>query len=289
MKITDFSRELKKRFIAPTNIQFAKWNDWTIVSSFDDERKNFISESVSMGIDKNPEIALMKSLTEFCERHVFKTSNDPIAKLTDRSDGFAAYPTQLPLSQFHARNNAFNEAVERYLWSTWWDKPETYYTIKEPNFPEKDNIKKEFHITNLYLLTVEPQNSEVYLKIILAENKRGGFITGGAAGSQDDEDQTISRAFGELLRHLLVIKRMNNSNCNTLTFYEQRLWGFGSGRLRNTVLSRLNINGKNKIVLPSLVADKNLIHNNSDFVTVHRCLFLNQPIFMGGIVERLCI
>lgn len=289
MNIKEFSAELKMRSLAPKNIEFSSWHNWTFVSSFNELNTKFISESVSMGIDKNPEIALMKSLTEFCESYIFRTSIDPAVKITTRSDGFAAYPSNVPDFQNRARNNAYNEAVERYLWATWWDNDEIAFSIEEIKLEEDEILKKEFELTNIYTIKVETENSDISLKILLAKNNDGGYVTGGAAGNDYEINQTNSRAFGELLRHLLVIKKMKNQMMSGLSFYEQRLWGFASGDWKDLVLSRLNSKSERTITLPSLIIDKEVIHKDSDLVCTHRCLFKDQPIFMGGNLERLCI
>lgn len=289
MNIAEFSKELKTREIAPRNIQFSEWHDWTMVSCFNQDDKSFISELASMGIDKNPEIALMKALVEFHERQVFKTSNDESMDLTDRSDGIAAYPTFHQDGKVKAQQNAYNEAIERYLWCHWWDNTHTEYSIEKLNLNEEKNLKNEFNLKKLYQIKVKASNSNISLKIILAEKNDGGFVTGGAAGADTDLEQTQQRAFGELLRHLFVIKKMATNCTDSMSFYEKRLWGFGNGDWSKLVTSRLQINGSLQINLPKLIVDKEIIHENSDLITIHRCLFLNQPVFMGGILERLCI
>ena len=290
MDIANFSKQLNSKSIAPKHIQFSNWQDWTIVSCFNEQSTQFISESVTMGIDKNSEIALMKSLTEFCERGISKLSVDPATTLTERSDGFAAFPATMPNATKHARNNAYNEAVERFLWSTWWDNLNTAYTIKEEYLDEDLNLLKTyFDLVMIYSITITSKNSDSSLLILLAENRHGGFITGGAAGSKAEVSKTFSRSFGELLRHLLVIDKMYIDLHDNLSFYEQRLWGFGSGSWNKVVKSRLNVNGTNIISLPGLVVDKEIENKHSDLIVLHRCLFENQPIFMGGNLERLCI
>ena len=289
--VKNFLLQLKKRSIAPENIQFSSWGNWTIVSSFNEIDDCFISERVSTGIDKNPKVALAKSLTEFCERRVFRLSEDKAIKSSFRSDGLAAFPCFLPDGRSIVRKNSYNEAVERYLWATWWDDPSVYFEIKDIDHSEIGKLKKEFDVVKLSVINIYTENSDTVLSILLAENNNGGVVTGGAAGDEFQLAETYSRAFGELLRHLIVIKRMSENNLilQEISFYEQRLWGFGSGSWSEVVTSRLKIRGSRKIVLPTLLFDQEITHGDSDLFIVHRCLFKNQPTFIGGEVDRLCI
>lgn len=288
MSIKEFTSELNKRGLAPKNIEFSKWHNWTIVNTFDVKDMSFISEAGSTGIDKNPELALLKSLSEFCERQVFRTSDQLAAKATIRSDGFAAYPAKNSNSKILARDNAYNEAIERYLWATWWDNEAVAYISKEAGFDEMENIKNEFGLESVKHLTIKASNSTVELTILLAKKLNGGFVTGGAAAKAGDEN-AYKRAFGELLRHLFVVQRIERSAPREMSFYEQRLWGFASGNWNDLVLARLQTLGQENIVLPSLIIDEEIVHKDSEFIIVHRCLFKDQPVFMGGRLERLCI
>jgi hypothetical protein len=246
-----------------------------------------------MGIDQDADIALLKALTEFCERRLSKISSDLATKLTERSDGFAAFPI-LELSkssaELRARENALAEAVERFTWATWWDNSDTAFTVSQND--RNDDIQiltKDFKLNSLRTIEV-PTNSTLTLTIYLAETNLGGYITGGAAGTQSEKKETHARAFGELLRHLLALQKIKkNSYQQNLSFYEQRLWGFGSGKWNTLVENRLKIKGLRNINLPALIVDKAIVHPYLDFIVVHRCLFENQPIFLGGALERLCI
>ncbi|MCM2281301.1 MAG: hypothetical protein NDI61_05570 [Bdellovibrionaceae bacterium] len=90
-----FIKAMKSKDLFPKNVQISEWREWTLVSCFDKTNSSFISESVAMGIDKNPETALFKGLTEYLERRLAKASQDPIVGLTERTDGFAAFPIEL--------------------------------------------------------------------------------------------------------------------------------------------------------------------------------------------------
>lgn len=285
-----FSTELKKRNLVPSNIQFATWMNWTLVSCFSEDDSCLISEKVTMGIDRNPETALMKGLTEFCERKIMNQTYDPIAGLTARSDGFAALPRYYENSEKRVQNNALNEAIERYIWAKWWDTPSIkFFTSDDFIFANKEQLMLEFDLEKISSIHVFPSNHKSSLLILIAKIKDGGYVTGGAAGNEQEKEQTFARAFGEFLRHLIVVKEMTASSHYPVSFYEKRLHGFGTGLWNKIVEERLKQNGDQPIELPELVADREVAHSNSDYIIMHRCLFKDQPIFMGGALERLCI
>jgi hypothetical protein len=290
-----FLKELERCQLVPANIEFAEWQNWYLVSSYDHINSGYISESVSMGIDKDPEVALLKSLTEYCERRLSKESSDPIVRLTARSDGFAAFPCfigGLGFSKRKARENAFNEACERYLWARWWDTSRTEFLVSnEFDSAQSQDIRAlttEFQLKSVREIRVSESTRSVELSILLAETVSGGFVTGGAASAADDRISRFSRAYGELLRHLVVLRKMGPEPV-LQSFYEKRLFGFGSGKWSHLVDERLQQVGRDAISLPELVADDLVNHRATGIVSVHRCLFINQPDFVGGKIERLCI
>lgn len=284
MNIKEFSLRLKERNLLPKNIQFSRWADWTIVSTFNEETSTFISDSVTMGIDREADIALGKALTEYCERSIFFAVDHPAIRAHDHSDGTAAYPAHLLEAKNKVRENALAEAIERFLWAKWWDDHETEYSIKESLSYDCQKLIKDFSLKAVFEIEVRASNSDVALLILLAENQNGGFVTGGAAGGN-----RFPRAFGELLRHLLASERISRASFEERSFYEQRLWGFASGKWSALVRERISLAGKTPVRLPELSIDQEVPHLNSDLILFHRCLFKDQPIFMGGKVERLCI
>lgn len=298
MELMDFISQLEARGLCPRNIEVSEWDSWTLASAFDDKCSHFISESVSMGIDKDPEIAILKALTEFCERRIAKNCNDFQARITERSDGFAAFPVlgvNDEESKFKASENAFNEAIERYLWAKWWDDDRVQYSVEELNLDDVSDfhlplLREQFKLLNIKQIIIPnstlPDRS---LTILLAEKSNGGFVTGGAAGGCGDRKQIIVRAFGELLRHLLVLEKMESKSHFPRSFYENRLYGFGSGAWSGIVRTRLRKIGKRVIDLPPLSIHKSINHSFQDIVSVHRCLFRNAAPFIGGSLERLCI
>ncbi|AZZ37480.1 hypothetical protein CIK05_11975 [Bdellovibrio sp. qaytius] len=285
--------ELEARNLLPANIEVAEWFDWTIVSCFDTKSSHYISESVRMGIDRNRKIAFMKALTEHCERILSRNTLEKNITSYGRSDGFAAYPIlekNFEEANRRGRENAFNEAVERFLWATWWDKTETAFTILPHPVVQgsTENLIKQFNLEFIKEILVKDVSGVYCLSILLAKIKNGGYVTGGACSLSEDNHR-YTQAYGELLRHLFVTQKNPEFDLTGASFYEQRLFLFASGKLNQIVENRIGLKGSSAIVLPDLILDTSVKHEHSDLIYLHRCYFENQPIFMGGDVERLCI
>lgn len=291
-----FIKAVKLKDLFPKNVQISEWRDWTLVSCFDKATSSVISESVSMGIDKNPETALFKGLTEYLERRLAKASQDPIVRLTERTDGFAAFPVlngQQERAQAQARRNALDEAVERLMWATWWDDDSVTFSTNSisssPIAQDLQALTDQFDLARVFEVQVDDAQNKYRLSILVAESKGGGFVTGGAASEINAKEKRFVPAFGELLRHLLALEQIRTLSDSELSFYEKRLSGFGSGRWGLAVRQRLSTVGNYRVELPSLVVDREVQQEAPDLVKIHRCLFTNQPIFIGGPLERLCI
>ncbi|MBK9324000.1 MAG: hypothetical protein IPM97_13825 [Bdellovibrionaceae bacterium] len=296
--IRELALVLKSRNLLPKHVEFSNCYNVTIVSAYDETSSEFISESVSMGIDPDTQIAFAKAIVEYNERKISKKSSSAAIKATSRSDGLAAFPVynrNQNVSKVICQKHAFLEAAERFLWATWWDNSKIAFEINlwRPLILDPltvDSIKNTFAIKSLRKITIRPNNSSVILTILLAENFDGGFITGGAASFNNEITDAEKRSFGELLRHLIAYEKIKTEyNIESLSFYERRLYGFGSGMWRELVLNRLNSNSKTLIALPELNFDEVIEHPNDDIISIHRCLFRNQPVFMGGKEDRLCI
>lgn len=285
--------ELEARNLMPANIEAAEWFDWTIVSCFDTKSSEYISESVRMGIDKDKEIAFMKALTEHCERILSKNTEEKNITTYGRSDGFAAFPILGKNNESAARRgreNAYNEAVERFLWATWWDDNDIAFSILPAALALNDlqNLTNQFNLESIKEIQVKDSLGVYCLSILLAKIKNGGYVTGGACSLLDNK-RRYDQAYGELLRHLFVTQTNKNIDAAKLSFYEKRLFLFASGKLNQKVEDRLIASGSKQIVLPDLALDKCINHSQADLIYLHRCYFKNQPIFMGGDVDRLCI
>jgi len=273
-------------------------------SVFNSIGSDVITESVATGSSVSPSLAIVKGLVELVERKAFsdgRSKGHPACQ-TLRSDGFAAFPAVLHSGSYarhKARENAYLEACERFVWSTWWDNPRIghYITSFDAHegakiHPLIENIQTHSPITAIHV--IEPlvcTEVKFSVRILLVELQGGGYITGGAAARSDKKSSIIllERAASELFRHALALKRLNEYKKAPETFYQERLAYFGFGDGYDDVRARLAAGGTQPITLPGLTIDAALEHDLSDVVAVHRCLFDGQPPFIGGRVQRLCI
>lgn len=291
--ISFYLSELEARNLMPAKIEAATWHDWTMVSCFDTKSSEYISESVRMGIDQSKETAFMKALTEHCERILSRNTPEKNITSYGRSDGFAAFPifgenSETAISR--GRENAYNEAIERYLWATWWDNLDISFSVLpvSPTVCDLQTLIEQFNLDFINEIQIKDSTGKRCLSILLAKLNGGGYVTGGACSLVSD-NRRYTQAYGELLRHLFVINNNKNLVQSNLSFYEQRLFSFASGKLNQKVEDRLKVVGSKLIILPRLALDSRVRHEHSDLIYLHRCYFENQPIFMGGDVERLCI
>ena len=289
-----YTLELKNRNLLPKHIEFSNFHDWHLVSAYSEDDQLSISEKVTMGIDLNYEVSYAKALTEYQERTLLTGVEHFSFKLHEKSDGVAAFPALFNDALKRVRQNSYNEAVERYLWANWWDNPQVRYESKEASqLPYAQELIQYFHLeslTSIYIkhLPIESGTPNVDLHILVAKNHDGGFLTGGAAGGMLETREIYNRAFGELLRHLIVFESFKK-NKSPKSFYEKRLWGFASGEWSKIVQERLSHNGDHILELTPLIADELIRHPHDDLVLIHRSLFTNQPHFVGGALERLCL
>lgn len=251
-----------------------------------------ISQDVFTGHSFEKEVALLKALSERAERYTFTEgyNNGLESCQTERSDGFAASP--LAMSQ-SARENALNEALERFVWANWWDNTHISFSIEQVEIAKNNSSYLGSIVSSLdieSLLLVKPdfdfENKEV--QIIFGKLKNGGYISGGACGDKNASENTFYRGMDELYRHGMAYKNALVKNKNPKTFYEQRLFYFASGLGNQLVEARLQKNGKDSIVVTKLKVDSEIPTSFPEY-KVHRCLFENQPPFVGGVMERLCL
>jgi hypothetical protein len=291
---------LRDRGRLPLHIDVTKIGAAFAASVYDAKPQELLPESVATGISLSSDTALIKALVEFVERKALWEGGakgiEPC--LTERSDGTAAFPLAMNLrtrALSAARSNAYCEAVERFVWSKWWDDPDTHFSQQNVTNdilglarPLIDAIDLEAKIRRLRIVepTIE-SNSGIRVLILLAELHGGGCATGGAAGPKNS-NEVIFRASSELLRHVLAIARIKRGH-KFDSFYERRLAYFGLGRGDDLVRNRMNSHGLTPIKLPPLKFDTTIPHELDHLVAVHRCYFENQPAFVGGTLERLCI
>lgn len=299
--LKSFTLELKNRECLPLKIELTEIGSTTIANSFDDARGYVISEHVSTGMSLDPSVAVLKSLVERIERNAYINGFKQKLKscTTERSDGFAAYPVKAATnSKIKARDNAYSEAVERFIWSTWWDDLSIGHQQTSLNsnntspasFGLIEELSKIVKIKNVTAVIPQLSNSDQKTIISFAELEDGGFISGGASGTSDEHDITLYRGLCELVRHGIATHHFGDSQRPPMSFYEKRLHFFAfDPRGRELLLKRLNSDGTKSITLPKLAIDEEVPHALSDLVYVHRCYFENQPPFVGGELERFCL
>ncbi len=287
--------ELVKRDSHNIRISQTHVSDWSFFNLIEDFEHNIISHKVYTGFHKNPSVALQKSLAEYFERKAFLRTK------YSSSDGFAAYPNSpdIIVGQTRARINAFYEATERYVWARWWDDKTSakidkynqhdFYKLK----PLVDLVNQYIPCRNIYVIKPSFRHSlnlpQVEAIIIFWESMDKGFICAGASGDPMDETSILERIFAELIRHGLAAYRAKKQNMMPTTFYENRVCFFANGCGDDLVHSRLRNLRSESIQLPELEVDMLVDHEHSNLVSVHHCLFKNQPQFLSGKLERFCI
>jgi ribosomal protein S12 methylthiotransferase accessory factor YcaO len=295
-------QELENRNILPSHIDIAQIGALHFVNLYNHIDSKMIASSATTGMDKSLEVATLKALSEFIERLAFQEgffNKNPFCQ-TERSDGFAAYPKISSGYETKAKNNALNEAIERFVWASWWDDSNISHEIKSLDPKDKDFFKDSVSllsevedllgIDDLKMITPHFEGFPGKEVIIFAcETIDQGVITGGACGNIEDRDQTILRAIGELSRHALAIYKAETEDIKPESFYERRLFYFMSEEGFSLYQNRIKSNGNQKIKLPKLKVDNEIKHEFLDLFYVHRCLFEDQPSFIGGNLERLCL
>lgn len=263
------------------------------------ENAALIRESIYCGMDLDKEIAILKAFIEFVERMAFwegQTSGQPSCQ-SQRSDGIAAFPVGAHGRRYaveQSRKNALAEAIERYSWAKWWDDETisaSITTIRDANLKPsvRQLVEAVIKITPMNdILLVKPiidqGDTEVIILFGLLNN--GGVTSGGACGSRSSETVML-RALGELARHTEAARRLAGG-VKANTFYELRLQ-FMCRQDSQEILKRRLLKGDRSLTLPSLKWDEELPHKFGNDVVVYRCLFEDQPPFIGGALERFCL
>lgn len=300
INLKSFIEELKHRNSLPKSIQFALVGAVAMANVYD-VATSIITDEVTTGMDIDPNTALFKGLVERIEREAFVRGK--IAGFsscqTDTSDGFAAYPRCLGNADEISRKHALFEAVERFVWSTWWDEKEISHDYWEVRAEDSSLLVKllflEFEkilpIKKIYKICPSISNSpDIEVSIFFAFIEPFGVLSGGAAGLVADKASVDFRAVCELVRHGLALKSFLSCKAQPKSFYEKRLMYFGNTEEGTQLaLERVSQKGIRSLKLPELEFDQNINHNLDEIVSVHRCLFRNQPPFIGGKMERLCL
>lgn len=295
-----FIQEIKKCGFEIPKMQLSSLGGLNFVSAYDHEPSTIMANEVSSGVDYNPDVAATKALVEYFERKAFSLgikNNDPVC-MRKHSDGVAAFPASSSQAKSQARTNAYAEALERFVWAKWWDDKKIGFStwkLQETNFLNDKKLKTTFEKLNEIVplesvLCIEPtfNKSSDNVMILFAEIKGHGYISGGAAGKEIEN--TFVRATAELIRHGIALSRFIETKQSPQTFYEERLLYFGLGTGNRLVKERLAQNSREILDVPSLYIDKEISSQEFDnIICTHRCLFENQPPFVDGALERLCL
>lgn len=298
--LLSFAAKLKERGRLPKHIEVSSLSSGVMASVFDSAPSSVINESVFCGIDPNPSTAVLKGLVEMIERQAFTEGyKQGLAYCqTIRSDGFAAFPIGVTSQATAiARENGLCEAIERYVWASWWDDSSVGHDTRSVDLDSLSigefllcDLQDSLSLDSVFEVRPWSDSHERIVILYLAFLAPVGVISGGACGKIDDIEAIRYRANAELLRHGLAVKRLAASKDSDLSFYEKRLRFFGMTDAGTTLArNRLATKESNTVVLPKLAHDNSVPHTLSELVAVHRCHFENQPEFVGGKLERLCL
>ena len=206
----------------PTRIDFSFVGDryWCVVSDNATDKLSVMNEDVFTGFSDQKEIALLKALSERAERYTFIEGhkNQDAACATERSDGFAALPASFDKSEVRA--NAFNEAVERFVWSTWWDDTDISFNSMELKFADDKVQKSEYlkvvfrtlYLEFIKIIKPDFQSYQLEVIILIGKIKGKGYISGGACGPINDSENTFNRGLDEMYRHGFAYLRSVDKN-----------------------------------------------------------------------------
>ena len=291
-------KALEARNLAPAYCDLSSLGNLHYASFYSElNPKALIREHVYSGMDEDESVAILKALVEYVERlaltegRIRGQSNCTLP----RSDGTAAFPRGMKNGDIRARQNAYAEAVERFVWATWWDNSNIGAHIKWDgeilSSPSSQSIIDEVQVLveSKNLVLVEPfSDSSLTTQIYYLILKNGGLVSGGASGTPDQFFATQCRALGELARHAACAKRLFAGDCAE-TFYERRLAYMAGSESGFKLQNRLLNSGCDVIKLPPLKFDEPIDHDLDNLIAVHRCYFEGQPPFIGGHLERLCL
>lgn len=294
---------LKSQGMAPDKIEIVAAPGGFFANIAFGEVDPVISENVATGFDKNADIAVLKAISEFIERRAFRHGKQTGAAFcqTERSDGFAAFPRSWHTeftAHSDARTRALHEATERYVWAHWWDSPTVAHWMQDARLYASqascetallNALPAYIDLEKIIAVVPKIKSSNRVLVILLCELKNGGFLSGGACGFREHRKEIFMRASAELFRHALAHFRLNQTKRLPNDFYQERLAYFCTPEGGQEVRKRIAMQGTDAVNLPDLEIDAEIPHCVSNLVLVHRCLYKNQPLFMGGKMNRFCI
>ncbi len=299
-----FVKEIQSLGLTVPRLEISTLAGLNFVSAFDERPTSVMSNDSTAGVDFDPSVAVTKALVEYFERKVFAegvANGDPKC-VRRHSDGVASFPRSDAKAHQFARQNALCEAIERFVWAKWWDNPRIAFTqnpVESFDFARERELAVTLrqlrgHLNLESIDILEPSfsmGSEFKVFILLARVAGQGFLTGGAAGHRGAPREIFVRGLSELIRHGQALRRFQEQKLDPTTFYERRLLYFGLGSGNELVRQRLSRGHSTEtIVLPRLEVDGVIVNSKFEFlIATHRCLFEDQPPFVDGELERLCL
>lgn len=212
------------------------------------------------GSAADPNLAIRIAMTEAIERWAYYEIRYSSGRenlglhLDDSTNGFASRPTFDKLSP---REAAYSEALERYLFSSWWVDP------------YKFSVSLDMQNRSATFLFADKRF--VQLVWNMSEEK---YVYGFSAG-QGLSDLIFKRARIELFRNEIALRRISEVDRANFLLREKRMDYFSTPEGWEQVLSRLKISEKQDVqnVLPKLIVDSEVIGKWSGICRVWRCLF----------------
>lgn len=285
----------------PCYIELGKIGPYFVVNIFDKKQSDleFLAGEVSTGMNEIAEVAWLKGINEWIERKAFLENKDRTPnRFVRESDGCAAFPHFIigkKTAESRARTNAFNEALERFVWSKWWDQNSSadikildktsLYMITLTSVLESKIVPEKLYVIVPKFLGY----SEKIVIVLILSLSGGGFISGGAGGEKNQTKATFERAFVELLRHSLGYCRMLNSSTSPISFYDRRLSFFARGCGDHLVWERISSKSDKVVEFSDIEYDSVLDHSLQDISTVYHVQFKEPPYFLEGPLDRLCL
>lgn len=290
--IASLSGALESRGLLPKQCELSAIGPLHMAALFNElDPTRAIIETGFCGMDTDQDVAILKALVECAERAAYReglAKNDRLC-LTERSDGFAAFPVSDHTDALaRARENALAEAVERFAWATWADDSAVAFSLAATEHPILDAINGWIALKRTFLVKPKFAFQNLELQIHFAELEGGGVVSGGACGKIGDQNTSL-RALGELARHASAAKKFKHDGLRPTGTYEERLMYMASVDGAAHLSARLASKGTKTIDFPPLALDGSVAHSLSETVAVHRCYFANQPPFVAGPKERLCL
>ena len=231
-----------------------------------DISKNIISPNGTCGIAQTLELAKIKAISEFVEREFCKDNNIP-------SNGFAAYPFIFNREKAlaHAKQNAFNELVERYSLYMWAEHNIKYL---KTNAPEKYNqslysaIQKEITFLEFYKIVPALVNAKDIVSVILyAKTAYGWAFSSAAAECVAKAEQN---ALKELYINCIGLYRIHKLQMQpSSNFEKQLLW---VSQQEKFIQAKINSLGNNAIQIPNALF-RDIKTKYDDCYVVAQCYF----------------